>query len=48
MLSPFVIELPLFVILTTSAPRYFPASSKELRVRVDASENTVTTDFPLR
>lgn len=30
-LSPFVIELPLFVILTTSAPKYLPASSKAAR-----------------
>jgi hypothetical protein len=48
MLSPFVIELPLFVILITSAPKYLPASSKELRVLVDASENTVTMDLPFR
>ena len=47
-LSPFVIELPLFVMLITSAPKYLPASSKELRVLVDASENTVTIDLPFR
>src|SRR5665647_1290196 len=36
------------VTLITSAPRYLPANSKELRVRVDGSKKRFTTTFPLK
>ena len=47
-LSPFVIELPDLEILTTSAPKYLAANSKELLVLVDASKNNVAIDLPLK
>ena len=44
--SPFLIALVATDMLTTSAPRRFAASSKEVRVRVEVSKNRLMTVRP--